>query len=153
MPKTHSVTGCQVMTNAEFWVSEAENEGKGRSGADLAEDFWDDWGKEEERERDRLENPESAFEYLKEVVDSWIEYDPDFVEYDNFPVPTKVIKVLDVQFGASISGNKTTLRVLAKTERGAYVYDLWFQYWSGSMMDPPEEDGDISWIAAKCLIS
>ena len=39
MPKIDPITGCTVMTIPEFWAAEAQSEGQGRSGADLAQDF------------------------------------------------------------------------------------------------------------------
>jgi len=141
------------MTTAEFWVSEAENEGKGRSGGDVAEDFYTDLAKEEAKEEERLYDTVRAFDYLEGIAKDWIEHDPDWAEDENFPMPVKVIKVLDVQFTGQVMHQKTSMRVLAKAEDGqSYVYDLWYAYWSGSYLDPPEEDGDITWIAAKYLI-
>jgi len=142
MPKIDSTTGCRVMTEAEFWNAEAGAEGKGRTGGDVYEDFIDDWAKEEEKERDRLRDPEQAFSMLKDMVDAWIDSDPDVI----LNIPTKVIRVLDVKFRATISSNKT-LRLIAEAEDGhMYIYNVWFQYWAGSMMDPPEEDGEIDCI-------
>jgi len=153
MPKTDPVTGCQVMTQAEFWVGEADREGKGRCAGELIEDFWDEWQAEEEKEVDRLKDPEHAFDILKSTINDWIEYDPDFVEEAAIPIPTEVVRVLNAEFGATISSNKTVVKVIAKAEDGElYVYDVWFAYWSGTMMDPPEEDSDISWIPLKCVI-
>jgi len=142
------------MTTGEFWVSEAQNEGKGRSGADVAGDFYADLAKEEKREEERLYDPEQAFEYLKDASDSLLEYDSDWAKDENFPVPVEVIKVINVDFTGQVMHQKTCLRVLAKTEEGQeYVYDLWHSFYAGTYLDPPEDDSDIAWIAAKCLIS
>jgi len=141
------------MTQAEFWVSEAENEGKGRSGGEVMEDFYDDLAKESKKEEERLYDTDNAFEYLKEVSDMLIDYDPAVVEEDNFPVPVEAVKVLNVDFSGQVMSQKTSLRVLAKATDGElYIYDLWFAYYSGTYLDPPEEDGDIAWIPLKCVI-
>jgi len=151
MPKIDLTTGCQVMTTAEFWNSQADIEGEGRTGGECFEDFLDDWAKEGEKERDRLRDTEQAFSFLKEMIDNWIDSDPDFES--EVPMPTEVARVLDVKFKATMGGNKTKLRLIAKAEDGEmYIYDVWFQYWAGSMMDPPEEDGEIDWIPLKCVI-
>ena len=64
MPKIDSFTGCPVMTVAEFWNSEAEQEGKGRSGSEVALDFYEEMRQEEEVEANRIKNNPTEVEAL-----------------------------------------------------------------------------------------
>ena len=145
MPKKDPVTGCTVMTPAEFWNAEAEAEGLGRTGGDLMHDFFDDLDKERAKTEDEFRKPDVAFDYIKDAVEEWNDADSEGA----VPAPIRIVEVLDVQIkcGSRESGEMIKARAV-RLDNGVEVEDVITvsscTYYGGPM-DPPDWDGNVQW--------
>lgn len=135
MPRIDSSTGCEVMTMAEFWQHEAQTEGQGRAAADVADDFYADLRREEERETRRLLDPIEALSTLK--------------AYDDQEEPKSRIgggiaatrRVLRASFHLSANSSKASLVAEVECVDGSVRFVRWIaSSWGGGHLDPPESD-------------
>lgn len=141
MPKIDPVTGCQVMTEAEFWQGQAEAEGEGRSGSDLRGDFYDDMERDRKEAEDRYREPAEALHALVSAV----RRNNECVETP-MPLPVEVLEVLDVSLGQSFRESSLTLRARARREDGVEdIIELESWHSSGTMIDPPDHDEGVIW--------
>lgn len=161
MPKIDPITGCTVMTMGEFWASEAEREGVGRCGADLAQEFYEDMAAEEQAEEDRLKDPERAKEEFNREIQvtresgqetlDWLkgrgeEPDPGEVAMANFPLVERVLEVQEAAYSGGFKGSR--LKLIARCERSGGVEDvleLDMEYFSGDFYEPPSQGGCLKW--------
>jgi hypothetical protein len=77
MPRIDPVTGCTVMTHAEFWQDQAEREGQGRAPWELIDDFYAEIDRDHQDQAKRNRDPDVALSILAEaqqhLVRSWTE--------------------------------------------------------------------------------
>jgi hypothetical protein len=142
MPKIDPHTGCVVMTQAEFWSSEAKREGKGRQGSDLYEEFVDDMDDDLKAEEGRLRDPKLALDYLMSTVKQWNESDP---EMDQVPVPTEVLEVVTAKITQNFrqSGIYLVARVRSNDLEG--TLEVSETSYSGSWDEPPDHEENVIW--------
>lgn len=146
MPKKDSITGCMVMTTGEFFQSEAEHEGKGRSGGELMSETLDEIaGSYEEEEKRWKENLSDTLSFLQKAVEEYNGFDPD-PDFPPLAKPVSIEEVLDVQVGGSFRTSTLLIKARAKKEdssEGTIVYKSWHS--SGSYYEPPDGDVSIKW--------
>lgn len=138
MPKIDPVTGCKVMTTGEFWASEAQKEGQGRTGGDLQGEFLDEMEADRNAEENRLRKPEVALEEMQRAVKDCNEADP---EADQLPMPVAVLEVKEVVYSQRMRTGSTRLVLrcsVADGKIGTFTLEAWSS--SGSMMEPPESE-------------
>jgi len=144
MPKIDPETGCEVMTEAEFWKGEADNEGEGRSGGDLRDDFYDEMEKDRKQSEDRYREPKEALDALQRAVKSFNEgLDEDEAK---LPLPVEVLEVLEVRLGQGLRESSLLLRARA-TYLDGQIDIIEFESWStaGSRSEPPDHDESVFW--------
>ena len=144
MPKKDPVTGCTVMTMGEFFQSEADREGKGRSGAEVMSDMFDEieqsYRDEEKRWRD---NPADLLEHLQKEVQDFNSADPDEPQ---LPVPTTIVEILEVKVDGSFRTSKFMARVCCtKPDVSTGILNFSSCQYSGSMAEPPDYECDLKW--------
>lgn len=137
MPKKDPATGCMVQTLGEFWHAEAEREGQGRSGGEIALEFWEEIEADSCRcERELLGDKEGFLRTLQ----SW---DKDCDEEDRIRF-TGVAEILDavVEQGGRSSSTIVVARVHTEVNGEIFVH---FCSWheSGGYYDPPEGGNDV----------
>jgi len=140
MPKIDPITGCSVMTEGEFWSNEAAREGKGRSGGDLREEFWNEIDAEAERVAAEWRKPEVALALLNGCE--------GFDDENEEPVIAEVLEVESSMFTQNIRSSSGQFVARVKTEAGDELrvrYSIWNT--SGTRIDPP--DGDEYWETVK----
>lgn len=141
MPKIDPVTGCTVMTMSEFWRSEAQAEGSGRDGADLADDFYADMGAEAERETERMRDPVEALRALKAYDDQ------EEPEHRLGGGIVSVRRVLHADFTQSARSSEGGIVAEVECSDGSARFVRWgFSSWDGSRMEPPEYDESLDEI-------
>lgn len=146
MPKKDPITGCTVMTTGEFFQSEAEREGKGRSGGELMSEMFNEIADSYEEEEKRWkENLPDTLAFLQKEIDEYNDFDPD-PDFPPVAKPISIEEVLDVQVGGSF--RTTTLLIKARCKKedgseGTIVYNSWHS--SGSYYEPPDGDISIKW--------
>ena len=161
MPRTDPITGCQVMTQAEFWVSEAKHEGKGREPWELQSEMFQEMADDEERTRQKmLEDTEGAY---RDLIRYWNDIREDQVsamkEWGT-PVPVQLMLDKTDEFGwykprrvieivhADYSGgfNQTSGRVVMRVLfSGGRIRLVSHDYWSssGSFYEPPDGEDNV----------
>lgn len=144
MPKKDPHTGCTVMTIGEFFQDEAKREGKGRSGAEVAADMFDEidqsYRDEEKRWRDK---PNDLLAQLQEEINQYNQGDPDEEQY---PVPTEIVEILEVKVDGSFRTSVFSTRVRCKKADGTTgILSFSSTQYSGSMSEPPDYDCNIKW--------
>jgi hypothetical protein len=140
MPRKDPITGCEVMTEYEFWAAEAKHEGKGRMPSELMAEMFEEMGREEDQERQRLMEPAHCFEVLVSICKDFNDED------DPTPLPTDVIEVLEVQLHQGFGGSKTAIRARCQLPDGTEgIVSAVAQHWAGSRMEPPDSDGEWHW--------
>jgi hypothetical protein len=144
MPKIDKMTGCSVMTLPEFWSAEAAAEGKGRSGGDIAEDFYNEMAKEEEAERQRFFEPASLVRHVNSAI---AEYDDDPEARYGFKVTTLLDLHEDQDFSSGLRGSEIGFTAKFTCDDGK---ERWLNYseWSdhGSRWDPPDGGREVTVI-------
>jgi hypothetical protein len=152
MPKIDPETGCTVMTQAEFWASEAEHEGKGRQGWELMNDMMNEIEDENERLSEEMrKDPEAALQLIKNYLDG----DEEDVQQDSVDTYgfcgkhiKKVVEFLDARYDGSMRGTDCCMCVKLKMTDGStrtVEYCEWNDY--GTRMDPPDGGVDLAVIA------
>jgi hypothetical protein len=102
MPRKDPITGCNVMTSAEFWRAEAEHEGLGREPAELMEDFYAEWAAADRASADKLKTDKAGLlKKLQEV--QGMEWDC-VDEEDHDKLVPEIIEVIEVH-GAEVHSN------------------------------------------------
>lgn len=109
MPKQDPITGCMVLTQAEFWQGEAEREGNGRTAGELQAEMYEDMAADEERCSEEMRNdPEGALKVIKEYLDA----DPETCE-DDFGFTSADItgvEIEDAKYGGGFGGSSREIR-------------------------------------------
>jgi hypothetical protein len=139
------------MTNAEFWASEAEHEGKGRSAGELQSEFFLELAEDEERTRQQMEKDTEGAHHslvlywntLREDAD-WTDEDPlrdvrldeedFFVQYK----PRRVIEILHTELSSTFKETEIhiVMRVLFSGGRIKTVSHSSYTF-SGDFYEPP----------------
>ena len=145
MPKKDPITGCMVMTMPEFLNAEAEREGKGRCGGEILADIFTELDNDSKRIEDELRKPENALEAIKQALKEAEEYwEDEYGEGAKVPEIVEVVHVIEVQVGQSMRSSGQVLKAEVKTADGRLCYvSHHYSHWSGTMMDPPEEDSTL----------
>lgn len=146
MPKMHPIYGVPVLTQEEFWNQEAEREGKGRCGADLMHEMYDEMDREIASQEDELKNPEILLEEIKRSLDGWNNgIDPKDEEY--FHPPSEILEVRYVSISSSFRGSG--VEVHGTAIRSNDKKKLKFIYIegssSGSFYEPPDTEVNLIW--------
>lgn len=150
MPRKDPVTGVPVMTQAEFWAAEAEREGKGRQGFELMADMYAEIEADNEREANRLREPEAALELVKDFLDGYEDpydcrCDYGFASED----VGSVIEVTDSEVGGSFGGGSAKLRIKLQLKDGSTRTVEWSDWYSsGSRLEPPDGDTSMTVVEA-----
>ncbi len=172
MYKQDPRTGCKVLTRAGFFQREAEHEGKGRSGAEVMVEFFEDEAREmaEDAACATFDMRKRALTILQEAVreevkarsewhrDFWLilrqvlQYRPvrifDLIR-DRFepspPFPLRIARIEDVSFADGMGGGTEGLTAIAETNRGFFRF-VWEREWdNGSWDEPPSEEEQMLW--------
>ena len=140
MPRRDPITGCEVMTLGEFWADEAEREGQGRSGGELAAEFYDDLNAEMERQKNIIRTDlEETRTILQTAIKEWNEADP---EAEPVPEIVRVLEVLEVML--KVKELDITAKCLTTDGRTIKVrLTEWRE--PGSFYSPPDYDVNITW--------
>lgn len=148
MPKIDPVTGCTVQTQAEFWNSEAQKEGKGRSGADLLHDFYDEEARALQQDEDRYREPKFLLDFLQRQVRQWNKDACE--EEERVPPPWAVLEIEQVSLQQRFGGGSLVLRVRVQVGRWPYQGVLDFNEWHdhGTRLDPPDGETFLTWTPA-----
>ena len=146
MPKKDPDTGCMVQTIGEFWQNEAEREGQGRSGGDLAGEFYDEIEADSRAcEQEMLKDTDG----LLRALQSW---DEACEEEDRIRF-ISVVSILDAQMEQRVRSGSTM--ILAQVVCGVLKKDWpdgkpWVRLdsWSeaGSYYDPPDGGEDVTFL-------
>lgn len=148
MPKIDRVTGVPVMTHEEFWQKEAEQEGKGRTGADLALELYSDMAAEIEQERLTYFELPVATKFMQGLAHTsyYDNYDGED-ESSPFPDPLVLTKVLEVTYKAGFSKQELTIIAEAiKVDGSTGKLKGHTADWNGTRLDPPEHEENIEWV-------
>jgi hypothetical protein len=137
MPRKDPHTGCVVMTQAEFWASEANREGRGRSGCDLATEFWDEIEADSRACERRMLADKDGF---LRTIHVW---DADCDEEDRIRF-TEVLEILDATVEQRVRHNSSMAVARVRTEHRGEIY-VCYGEWSdaGSYYDPPDGGADL----------
>jgi hypothetical protein len=139
MPRKDPVTGCMVMTTAEFLNAEAEREGKGRTGADIYADMMSEIDTDSRRCEDEIRK-DALGRFQQAIKDAGEYWDDD---EGNEPLPTlaEVVHIIDVHVSQGFKGSGEMLRAEVRTTDGRLLYmEYMYSHWSGTRLDPPEDD-------------
>jgi hypothetical protein len=141
MPKIDPTTGCVVRTQQEFWQAEADAEDAGRSGADLAAEFYDEMEAECGREAESMRDPAEALRAIKACDDQ---------EEPAHRVGGGVIavrRVLRADYKQSLRSCECMIVAEVECADGRARFVRWGSAsWYGTMLDPPDYDESLDEI-------
>jgi len=141
MPRKDPITGCMVMTRAEFWASEAEHEGKGRSGSDLRDEFYEDMERERLECEQRLRDPAEARRLIESCrlkpEDDPEEFDPEVLE---------VLEVVEAHFSQSLRESTESVVARVHTAEGERLVKAVSWASTGSFYEPPDAEAYLEWM-------
>lgn len=140
MPRKDPITGCEVMTTAEFWQAEAEKEG--RSAGQLQDDFFNEIADIEQKEIEKLADVENVLNILREYVISTNEYVDEEDKY-SFQF-TKVLEVWNNSYSCAFRGTSFEFCAKAKCD-DEKIREVEFSSWqsSGSFYEPPDMEENL----------
>jgi hypothetical protein len=155
VPKKDPITGCMVMTTAEYFQSEADR--NGRSFADEVTSFYEEQAKVEQEDEDNFFKPENLLETLKKAVADENQaiaeenlYNQAHPEYNQpqsalIPVPVKILEVVREKFNEGFKGTSIACRAKIETEDGQRGWTF-YEYYNdhGSFYEPPSCEYSIS---------
>lgn len=150
MPRKDPITGCMVMTMPEFFDSEAQREGEGRSGADLMVEMFDEIAAEEAAlSAEIASRPIAVLNSIREAMfcpdcrRGALCSDPCFDLY--YIEPVGIHKVISVDMGASIGGPSGEIyEAIVVWSDGLKRYTkVAVERFNGSFYEPPWEDVDM----------
>jgi hypothetical protein len=158
MPKIDPITGCSVMTMPEFWNGEAASEGQGRTGGEVAADFYEEMVAEEQESRVRYFDHAN----LVSVVNTANEEQQKYVMEEHARIrarnpayaaprvgedyyPWRVTAVLDLHedrdFSEGMRGTSIAFKCKFRCDDGV---DRWLSYYEescgGSFYEPPSHE-------------
>jgi len=122
MPKIDPVTGCEVLTMAEFWAAEAEHEGKGRSGGELFCEMLDEIDKDSRRMEKELNG--NALEVLRSPL--YFDKNQDH-DGESCLAVTEVLEIEESSFSQGFGGQKGKLVAKVRLIDGSVVRATWFE--------------------------
>lgn len=139
MPRRDLLTGVDVMTMPEFIAHEAEREGI--TPDEYTARMYAEMEAANEAERQRLAQPQSALNVLKEA--SAFERQAG----NDAPIPDGIVEVQEVQYEGTLRGEKMMLRARVVDEFGT-MYDMTMRgsHDYGGYLDPPEHDESLEWV-------
>lgn len=156
MPRKDPITGCMVMTMPEFFDREAEHEGRGRSGADLMGEMFEEIAAEEAEVSAQIASrPVEVLRGIREAMycpdcrRGKPCFDPCFDQYNIEPVG--IHWVLSVDVGAALGGpSGEVYEAIVVWSDGTKRYtQVTVERFNGSFYEPPWEDVDMS-VACQC---
>lgn len=144
MPKKDPGTGCTVITTQEFFQGEAKQEGKGRSGAELMIEMFDEIEASARAEENNWKtNPTELLQKLQQEIKEYNEADP---EAEQYPIPTQILEVIEVKINYGMRTNSFYIRCRCIKEDGSTsILNVNTRSHSGSMYEPPDYDCEIKW--------
>lgn len=147
MPHKDPVTGCTVLSIAEFWQHEAASEGRGRSGADLMTEFFQELAQDANTQATRYR---SDLAYTRaELQKALADFNLDLPPEDQLPPLLDVLEVVDADVRDGLRNSSLFLRVraLRQSPTGAVedLLTLAATYHYGSRLDPPDEETTVEW--------
>jgi hypothetical protein len=149
MPRIDPIHGVPVLTQAEFWASEAEREGQGRTGGDLQADFYAVMAADEARARAEWLKHENLLPWLHGLWERAHECWAEDKDCDEPPEPLAVIDVASdkYRYGMRSSTEEAEVYVRARTAAGEReVLVVAGAYTShGSFYEPPDYDERYEW--------
>ena len=131
MPRKDPITGCMVMTLPEFAKAEGYN-----SAGEMLEEVWDEMDADCKKwERHLMEHPEEVMEMFQKY---YKDFNDDTYKKD---IPKKHIQTLYVSSSQGFRKEGHTVVAAFKCRDGKIkIQMLQHSYWSGTRMEPPEED-------------
>lgn len=154
MPRKDLVSGCEVMTDAEFWQKMGEIEG--RSAGEAMTNFYQEWDDAVKDYKQSISNPIALLKILKDFTDEDMKYEfetrnnhPEWYVDDPYvvpPYPVEVLEYSDLEYeerfrGSSLEFNFKALCKDGKVHTGKYL--KWDD--RGSFYNPPDGEEYIEW--------
>jgi hypothetical protein len=140
MSKIDPFTGCQVMTQMDFFHQEDIYDGK-EPGTSLQE-YYHDVNEACDYEEKKFQDYNYALNYLREAVEEYNGYDPDIT----IPMPIEVKNIIHVNVSMGMKKDSTSLEAEAIDENGKLgVIQLDCNSWSGSVWEPPDYELNVFW--------
>jgi hypothetical protein len=138
MPKIDPVTGCEVMTTAEFWQSTAKAEG--REPGELMQEFYDELEEDNRKAAEELRDPKNAFNIIVKYLE---EDDEASLECYNFSSQEVVecLEVFNSEVNQGIRGSESELEAVLLLRDGStrtVVFGTSETY--STMLDPGDYD-------------
>lgn len=148
MPRKDPITGCMVMTNAEFWQAEASREG--RNAGELQEEFYKRLNDETELQRAKYYDNEFTLGFIRSLAaGDLLAYRSDLRagEKSEKPhSPVVVLEVEDVRIKDSFRSQELWVcgRAICKDQVERRFCATTFHY-SGDFYEPPNSDEYLLW--------
>ena len=151
MPRIDSITGCPVMTQAEFWQAEAIREGKGRSGSELCEEFWTKAAQAEDEYADRVEAEWKTPQFIMDrLLEDWKARDEEYragIECPEIPgdsglppvKPVEVVEVLSANYSGGMRGSNGHVEAMIRYDDGIVRRTKWSMSHSHATRMEPED--------------
>lgn len=109
MPTKDPITGCMVLTQAEFWQGEAEREGKGREPWELQAEMYEEMDADNERCSEEMRNDsEGALKVIKEYLDADAETCEDDFGFTSANITG--IEIEDAKYSGGFGGCSREIR-------------------------------------------
>lgn len=132
MPKIDAITGCSVMSEAEFWQSEGLREN--RDANDIRDEFYDDMRKSFDEHEKEIEAQFKDLGYCLFVLQR-----ADAECEENAIGIIEVLEVLESRCSASMRGASGSVRAKVRCDDGSEKIVRWgFSESAGSRMEPPD---------------
>jgi hypothetical protein len=129
-------------TQGEFWASEAQREGKGRSGAEVMRDFYAEMDAEVEKERLQLLQPEVALQKLQQLRHWW---NKGVERTEQMPFPQQVLEVMQVDYATSFGGGRCHMIMKVRTARRDLLVTVDESYTNDSRLVQGDYDLNLTW--------
>lgn len=140
MPRKDPHTGVMVMTFGEFIADIAEKDGV--RPEEVLEDIYGQMDADSEAESERLRNPAVAYEGLMTYWDFNLKPDPEYGDWDWFPV--KVLRVDHAGFWGGFNGCSSRVNSVVLCSDGeTRLLGHRSDYRSGDYINPPEWDEEV----------
>lgn len=155
MPRKDPITGCNVMSMGEFWLSEAERENK--TVDEIIGEFYSEIDKtNKEYESNIMNNPDSVANIvIRSAVSEWQaemeereyrNYDEDYNQVEVFyPLAIANIESANVEDNMSGSGLKISGEILC-SDGITRKFNYWNHYCHGSFYEPPSGEEYLEWL-------
>jgi len=152
MPRKDPITGCMVMTHAEFLSTEAES--KGTTPEAIMSDLMAEMAEANafDTQQLRLRALENIQDLAQKDRKAWSEDETyhqenglDFKE-PKPPFPLQLVEILEAHSHSGMTNSTTTLRVRVLCDDGVIrEAHAWSASYSGGFYEPPSEDETLTW--------